>query len=298
MNLIHLDDRDGVRALPNIDSPDQAAASALGALESRCEWEPGDLSPFDTALVSMTKYQHRDKEDSWMSAVPMCKKAGLRTWIFQEAEADWFNHRPDNEQLDFVRNCRQADGMLCHTHDSARFYHALLEIKAVAVPTLMPLSKLPAPRGENTGHILVLGTPDERARGWWALTHCKAQGLTRNLCVVSRDGADDGSRVKPVMEALGLQGTTHGYLPLQKYAELFRTASLAITAMRAQAAARDRILARWYSVPLISCWDANIEKFPMTTRRTTDPMDLRSHDWHPTHSAALYHHLLTKGGLL
>lgn len=305
MRVIHLDDRDGVRPLPNIDSPDQAAASALGGTESRCEWEPGDLSGYDTALISMTKYQHRDREDSWMSAVPAAKAKGLRVWIFQEAEADWFNHRYDEEQLAFVANCRQADGMLCHTTDSAAFYRALLDIPTVAVPTLMPLSGLPKRRDQELSpkRAVILGTPDERARGWWALAAWKAAGLNWDLDVITRDGRDDGSRVKPVLAALGLKARTHGYLPLTQYANLINGASLFISAMRARAAGRDRILATWYSVPCVDTWDRDVDEFEKAFLRPAERAGSfwsggMLNDWHPLSSPLMYQRLLTEGGLL
>ena len=313
MRLIHLDDREGVRPLPNVDSPDQAAASALGGVESRCQWAPGDLASFDTALVSMTKYQHRDREDSWMSAIPMAKRAGLRTWLFQEAEADWFNCRPDEEQLAFVRNVRQADGMLCHTEDAAAFYRALLGIPCVAVPTLMPLSRLPKRREQELipRRLVILGTPDERARGWWALAAWKAAGIEHNwrLDVITRDGADNGARARPVLDALGLVGRTYGYLPLSQYADLFNGATLIVTMLRARAAQRDHILAYHYQVPIVDTWTINVDRFSavveairghaqMVFNTREYRAGMQAHDWDPERSPLVYRVALTEGGLL
>lgn len=268
MSLLHLDDRTDPRALDydSLDAaPDTNAAYYLGATEARCMWEPGNLDGYDTVLVSMTKYQHRDREDGWMSAIPRLKAMGKRVWVFQESEYDWLTRRPDNEQFDFIRNCRQADAFYCHTAESALFFKALLRIPTQHFPTLLRLDKIPTtPREWNPRKIVVLGTPDDCARGQIALTAVRdaMKGESWDIHLVNRDGAPSSeNRMKALADVLGVPVTVYPYLAWKDYAAVVSGAQCFISGCERAAAGRDEILAHWLGVRPVTCFSTNAHHY-------------------------------------
>ena len=258
MNLLHLDDRAGVRPVryESLDAaPDTNAAWILGAREARNMWCPGDLEPFDTVLVSMMKNQDMH-ESSWMSAVPNLKSLGKRVWVFQEGEASWLHYRPDDEQRTFRKNLRHADLMLCHQvadEDAAEFYRDWLGIPTVSVPTQLHLGKITARKtGERSRRLAILATPDERVRGVWALTAAHAACSPEIVFdLLSHDGA--GGSTRPEIPE-GRECVRHPYLGWNEYATVLAGTCGFVSAINRPAAGRDAILCAHLGIPYLGSW--------------------------------------------